>query len=88
MAMYRDVERGLGVLEPVIHVFTGGFQLPFLTVLSRMTQYSEYTSGGVSPLPVLLLVAAVIYGLWSLRISHVRDEAGLAAKTTRSAAHS
>ena len=28
MAMYRDVEQGLGVLDPVLHVFVGGFQLP------------------------------------------------------------
>ena len=28
MAMYRDVERGLGVLDLVFRMFTGGFQLP------------------------------------------------------------
>jgi hypothetical protein len=65
MAMYRDVERGPGVLDPVIHVFTGGFQLPVLTVLSRLSQYAEYTGAGVSPLPVLALAAAVIYGIWA-----------------------
>jgi len=85
--MYRDVERGLGVLEPIIHVFTGGLQLPFLTVLSRMTQYSEYTSGGVSPLPILLLSAAVAYGLWSSGIPDRRNEPEGAAKTARSAVH-
>src|SRR5205814_3190675 len=37
MAMYRDVERGLGVLDPILHVFIGGLQLPALTVLSRMS---------------------------------------------------
>jgi hypothetical protein len=64
MAMYRDVERGFGVLDPVLHVFTGGLQLPALTVLSRMTQFSEYTGGGVSPLPILLLTGAILYGVW------------------------
>jgi hypothetical protein len=65
MAMYRDVERGLGVLDPVLHVFIGGFQLPALTVLSRMSgQYGDYASSGVSPLPILLLVAAVVYVIW------------------------
>jgi hypothetical protein len=54
MAMYRDVERGLGALDPVLHVFVGGFQLPALTVLSRMKDnYGDYASIGVSPLPAL-----------------------------------
>jgi len=74
MAMYRDVERGLGVLDPIIHVFTGGFQLPVLTVLSRMTQYAEYTGAGVSPLPILALAAAAIYGFWAIGSS---ESAGL-----------
>ena len=64
MAMYRDVERGFGVLDPVLHVFTAGFQLPALTVLARMSQFSDYTGGGVSALPVLVLAGAVLYGVW------------------------
>jgi hypothetical protein len=66
MAMYRDVERGLGVLDPVLHVFIGGFQLPVLTVLSRMKDnYGDYASLGVSPLPIFILVAAVVGIIWS-----------------------
>jgi hypothetical protein len=30
--MYRDVERSLGLLDPIAHVFLGGFQLPALTI--------------------------------------------------------
>ena len=83
MAMYRDVERGLGVLDPVIHVFTGGFQLPVLTVLSRMTQYAEYTGAGVSPLPILVLAAAAIYGFWCIGTG---ESAGLSpARESKSA---
>ncbi|MBI3665242.1 MAG: hypothetical protein HY236_03305 [Acidobacteria bacterium] len=68
LAMYRDVERGLGVLDPILHVFSGGFQLPFLTVLYRTGgQYGEYFSGGVSPLPLFALTAAILYGIWSPR---------------------
>lgn len=68
MAMYRDVERGFGVLDPVIRVVVGGFTLPVLTVLSRMPgQFGEYVSGGVSALPAFLLVGAVLYGVWSAR---------------------
>jgi hypothetical protein len=65
LAMYRDVERGLGVLEPVVRVFTGGLQLPALTVLSRMDgQYADYFRHGASPLPIFLMAAAVIYVIW------------------------
>ncbi len=65
LAMYRDVERGLGLLEPILHVFTGGLQLPWLTTLSRMGgTYGDYFAQGVSPLPLFLLTAAVIIGLW------------------------
>jgi hypothetical protein len=65
MAMYRDVERGFGVLEPVFHVFLGGFQLPWLTVISRIEGLiEEYAPSGPSPLPLFALTAAVLYGLW------------------------
>jgi hypothetical protein len=66
MAMYRDVERGFGVLDPVFHVFIGGFQLPLLTTLSRMNgQYGDYGALGVSPLPILAVVAAIVWVIWS-----------------------
>ena len=77
MAMYRDVERGLGLLEPILHVFTGGLQLPFFTVLSRMNgQYGEYFSNGASPLPLLLLMAAILFVIWwpYLRVSEARRD--------------
>jgi hypothetical protein len=66
MAMSRDVERGFGVLDPILHVFIGGFQLPLLTVLSRMSsgQYGDYTSLGVSPLPIFAVVTALIAVIW------------------------
>ncbi|MCC7162896.1 MAG: hypothetical protein IT331_10420 [Anaerolineae bacterium] len=65
LAMYRDVERGFGLLEPLLHVFTGGLQLPWLTTLSRMgSTYGDYFAAGVSPLPILLLVTALLFGLW------------------------
>ena len=67
MAMYRDVERGLGLLEPVLRVFTGGFQLPALTVLSRFSggQYGDYFAGGVSPLPLFALTGALLFVVWA-----------------------
>jgi hypothetical protein len=85
MAMYRDVERGAGVLDPILHVIAGGFQLPALTVLSRMTQYADYTGAGVSPLPIMAIAAAVISGFWyfgsSARRPAPQPEATLAARS-------
>jgi hypothetical protein len=70
MAMHRDVERGFGVLDPVLHVFIGGFQLPLLSNLARMSgQYGDYAASGVSPLPVFALTAALLFGVWSRRFA-------------------
>jgi hypothetical protein len=79
MAMYREVERGFGVFDPIVRVFTGGFQLPVLTVLSRMTQYAEYTGAGVSPLPILALAAATLYGIWAFPSASGRSSSERAA---------
>jgi hypothetical protein len=68
LAMHRDVERGFGLLDPILQVFIGGFKLPLLTVVSRLGgQFGEYIASGVSPLPVFVLAAAVIYGIWRHR---------------------
>ena len=65
MSMYRDVERGFGVLDTILHVFVGGFQLPALTVFSRMSgAYGDYAAGGVSPLPVFGLASALLFVIW------------------------
>jgi hypothetical protein len=68
LAMHRDVERGLGVLDPILHVFLGGFKLPALSVISRMQgQFGEHVAGGVSPLPLFVLCAIILWGVWRLR---------------------
>jgi hypothetical protein len=73
LAMYRDVERGLGLLDPVLHVLFGGFTLPILSVLSRMgSQYGDYFAHGVSPLPVFAVAAALLFGLWWPRLWRAR----------------
>ena len=67
LAMHRDVEHGLGVFDPIPHVFFGGFKLPALTTLSHMAggQYGDFFANGVSPLPLFVLAAAIIYGIWA-----------------------
>jgi hypothetical protein len=65
LAMHRDVERGFGLLDPVLHIFLGGFELPLLTTVSRMKDsFGEILARGVSPLPVFALTAVVVYGIW------------------------
>jgi hypothetical protein len=60
-----EVERGLGILEPVISVFTSGFKLPVLTLMSRMQgPWSEHVVAGVSAVPVLVFLGLVIAGVW------------------------
>ena len=66
LAMHRDVERGLGVLDPILHVLVGGFELPWLTVLSRMgNQLGEFLNRGVSPLPLFVLTGAILFAIWN-----------------------
>jgi hypothetical protein len=65
MAMARDVERGFGVLDPVLDVFLGGFQLPALTTVSRIAGgLAPYLPHGPSPLPAFALAAALLWLLW------------------------
>jgi len=82
LAMYRDVDRGLGLLDPILHVLFGGFQLPALTTLSRMgNQYGDFFAKGVSPLPLFVLTAAILYGVWSPRWSVWKRCSSSAGKT-------
>jgi len=67
LAMYREV-RGLGVFDPIRHMFVDGFKLPALTTLSRMGgQYGEYFHSAVSHLPLFALTGAIIFCVWARR---------------------
>jgi hypothetical protein len=75
MAMYRDVERGLGVLDPLVSTFLGGFQLPILTTVANLpAQFERFIPNGVSPLPIFALAGVCIYGIWSLRAPRERGD--------------
>ena len=66
LAMYRDVESDLGLLNPILHVLLGGFRLPALTTLSNMAgQYGDFFKNGASPLPLFALAAAILYAIWT-----------------------
>jgi hypothetical protein len=74
MAMYRDVEiGGLGVLDPMLQIFLGGLRLPALTTISRLGGLAGYFPNGVSALPLFVLAAAVVYGIW--RVPRLRTTA-------------
>ncbi len=68
LAMYRDVERGLGVVESIAHITLGGLQLPWMTTLQRMPgQFADYFPHGASAVPVLLVSGGIIAVLWTVR---------------------
>lgn len=61
----RGVERGLGILEPVMSVFTSGFKLPVLTLMSSIQgPWSKHVVAGVSAIPVLVSIGLVIARVW------------------------
>ena len=74
MAMYRDVsggkveladpDVGLGVLEPIVRVWSDGPTLPVLTTLSRMEGYGSLTDGLLSPAPIFILAAVALAVMW------------------------
>ena len=64
IAMVRNQQ---GIHQNVIRVFVEGFQLPWLTTLGKMAaQYAPWLAGRPSAFPVMLLCAAVIYGIWTI----------------------
>jgi MFS family permease len=55
------------VAENVVRVFVEGFQLPSVTVLTKMSaQYLPWFRGTVSPLPFFVVTAAVIWVIWAV----------------------
>jgi hypothetical protein len=64
LAMYRDVEQGLGVIESVIQITSGGLRFPWLTVLKNMGYVSDNTT---LTMPLLLFLAAALWVVWNVR---------------------
>jgi hypothetical protein len=53
------------VPRALLQVFTGGFELPILTVLQKMASgYAPWLSGGASPLPIFVLASVVLWLIW------------------------
>jgi hypothetical protein len=66
LAMYRDVEQGLGVFESFLHITLEGFRLPWLTTLERM----GYITEAASVMPLLVLCGAMLWTLWSVDVGN------------------
>jgi hypothetical protein len=65
LAMYREVESRLGILDPLIKTFVNGFQLPALRTLSRLgSQYGIVFPENPSSIPFLLLIIAFLVVIW------------------------
>jgi hypothetical protein len=68
LAMYREVERPLGVLDPVLRTLVDGFQLPVLRTLDRTGgAYGGLGADGTSPLALFALAAALVACVWMKR---------------------
>ena len=65
LAMYRDVEVGYGVLEPVLQVVRGGPTLPVLTTVSRLGGRTGELAGSGATLVLLVVCAStLLYAIW------------------------
>jgi hypothetical protein len=68
LAMYRDVESGAGLLNPILSVLRGGLELPIHTVISRMGDtYGSLLPKIASPLPLFVLTAIILYCMWKYK---------------------
>lgn len=63
LAMVRE-----SPLESIVRVLLHGFELPWLTTLSKAApQYFPLLAEGTSPLALLLLCGVLIWGIWRIR---------------------
>jgi MFS family permease len=61
LSMVRAIE----ISDSIARVLLGGFQLPWVNVLAKMApQYLTYLEQQSSPLALLVLVGALVYGIW------------------------
>jgi hypothetical protein len=66
-AWCMSMVRATFVSDSVAQVFLGGFQLPWMNVLSKMApQYFPFMSQTASPLPLFVLAGVLLYGLWRI----------------------
>jgi hypothetical protein len=78
LVMYRDVERGVGVFESLIHVSFEGFRLPWMITLEQMGYLTR-----ASAAPLLLLTGAVVCAIWTVKVGNTGQPARSFAANSR-----
>lgn len=64
------------IAENVMRVFVEGFQLPWLTVLTKTSaQYLPWYTGNLSVIPLFLVLGAMIWLIWAMKSPWRRVEA-------------
>lgn len=80
LAMYREVERPLGVLDPVLRTLVEGPELPVLEALEKTGgAYGGLGAGGTSPIALMLLAGVLVWIVWRPG----RDDAATGAEPGR-----
>jgi hypothetical protein len=74
LAMYRDVELGAGIGEPIIRIFTEGPKLPAITTLSRMESFRNMRYELVV-ITTLGVATAIVWFIWKIKTLRRRDSA-------------
>jgi hypothetical protein len=67
LAMYRDVEQGLGVFEAIIQITSQGPQLPWLSTLQNLGLVPSWGSAWM----VLVFAAIILWVIWSIRFPNI-----------------
>jgi hypothetical protein len=63
--MYREVERPLGVFDPLVRLLVEGPELPVLAALERTGgAYVGFGADGTSPVGLFIACLAVIAVIW------------------------
>jgi hypothetical protein len=80
LCMYRDVERGSGVLQSIKHITRHGPELPWLTTLQRMdSPFSTQLAHGAVTYAILASAAVLVAAIW------YKGPSGSEARARRSA---
>ena len=65
LALYREVERPLGVFDPVVRTLVDGPELPVLEALEKTGgAYGGLGAEGTSPIGLMLLAGALVWIVW------------------------
>lgn len=64
LAMYREVERPLGVIDPILETLRRGPDLPVHRTVTRMEMFPEWIETATSPWVLFPVAAAMVWAIW------------------------